>query len=200
MNSKITRDLWVKIVHFWWLYMRFFTEVFSASLNACEPTFLTSYSFCGFCLLQCSWKAGQLMYMSSCLEPTSEKWRHSSPRRHEHKNFLWYLLRFLFFNKNSIFNWHVVVLAVQRDVSGDGIVFAAEAAVHTGAWSQSHTRLFLCFVVTQVHHRQLRQRLQHTHKKQLLAHKLKFITVNCNQNHDKLKKRVLKKALWKNRH
>lgn len=56
-----------------------------------------------------------------------------------------------------------MVLVVQRDVCGDG-VFAAEAAVHTGAWSQSHTLLFLCSAFTQVHHRQLRQRLQHTKK------------------------------------
>uniref|UniRef100_A0A3Q3T2N6 Complex I assembly factor ACAD9, mitochondrial n=1 Tax=Mastacembelus armatus TaxID=205130 RepID=A0A3Q3T2N6_9TELE len=47
-------------------------------------------------------------------------------------------------------------IAKERGVSGDSIVFAAEAAVHTGAWSQSHTLCFLRFDVTQVHHRQLR--------------------------------------------
>lgn len=68
-----------------------------------------------------------------------------------------------------------MVLVVQRDVSGDGVVFAEDAAVHTGARGQSYTLLLLCAVVTQVHHKQLRQRLQH---------KLKVITANCNQNTD----------------
>lgn len=66
---------------------------------------------------------------------------------------------------------------MRRRLSGDGIVFAPEAADHTGAGSQSAAHLFLWFIVTQVQHRQLRERLEDTKQVEVYYNKLLKKTV-----------------------
>lgn len=69
-------------------------------------------------------------------------------------------------------------------MSGDGIVFAPEAADHTGARNQSAARLFLWFIVTRVQHRQLRERLKRTKQVEVYYNKRK-------ENRDKVKTKAL---------
>lgn len=154
--------------------------------NACETIWYNRYGSCGFWLLQYSWKAG-LVYASLCETllkgedtpllvcqrrdaPLVQEWTlrteytagSKDNRPCEHRTLWWLLVSVEFLNKYFKLKWHIVVHVGGRDVSGDGVVFAAEAAVHTGAWSQSHTLLFLCLVAAEIHHILLRQRLRHT--------------------------------------
>lgn len=115
------------------------------------------------CSSPCLSEAGQ----SACTKMNAAHRIHC--KRQQKKKHILLQKSFFHFSSICLFKQHlsslVVVLAVLRVVSGKGV--SSQAAGHAWAWSQRHSLRFLCFVVSSVHHGQLRKRLWH--KMQLLA-------------------------------